>query len=242
MKARIVNVTGDPVQRITLTTTDKFSFRAGQYLTLHTPAGRHPEQPAERSVPMSIASAPQRLPEFELHYRSQPDNDDASAIDDLLSSIEEIEFSGPDGEVTVSASESRPLTIFCGGTGAAQAFGIVETLTHAAPPVNCRWLWCAATAQDLYATDSLQLTQDQTWLDFHTFVDTELGPNNAAMRWLAEHAPELTNDRILLCGGPPFVYQALDVLVAAGVSAGATESDVYAYAPRPAPTPEVTNR
>ena len=57
--ASILSRRGAPVQRIVLRMPDRFRFRPGQYLEV-----LHPDGP----VPMSIASAPHRLPELHLHY------------------------------------------------------------------------------------------------------------------------------------------------------------------------------
>ena len=52
-----------------------FRFEAGQYVALHHPQG---------DVPMSLASAPRRLPYFELHYRPIAGTVEAARMDQLL--------------------------------------------------------------------------------------------------------------------------------------------------------------
>jgi len=217
-------VRGSPVQRVTLNLrSDGLRFVPGQYLEIMHPSGR--------SVPLSIASSPLRLPELEIHYRSTPGTQEAADMDALLAGGEAFVLRGPFGTVRVDAADDRPLLMVTGGTGAAQALAVIEDLTlrRAARPVTL--VCCADAETDFYFRSSLDEV-DAHWLEAVFIADARRTPDNAGMVWLAEHAAAFRNHRILLCGSPPFVYAAADALTAAGIDEQTLESDVFAYAPR----------
>ncbi len=85
-----------------------FEFSAGQYIYLHA---------GQQRLPLSVASAPARLPELELHYRSTPGDPDAAALDALLLHAHELTLAGPHGDVVVTGPTGEPLTLIAGGTG-----------------------------------------------------------------------------------------------------------------------------
>ena len=68
-----------PVTLLTFESLAPFRFEAGQYVALHHPQG---------DVPMSLASAPRRLPYFELHYRPIAGTVEAARMDQLLAGTE----------------------------------------------------------------------------------------------------------------------------------------------------------
>lgn len=215
---------GSPVQRVILHLRDEeFLFSAGQYLEVVHPSGR--------SIPLSIASSPLRLPELEIHYRSTSGAQEAADMDALLAAGEAFTLRGPLGEVRLDAADARPLLLVAGGTGAAQALAIIEDLMLRNAPQPVTVLCCADEEADFYFRSSLQAIHEP-WFEAVFVADPRRTPDNAGMRWLAEHGERYRDHRIILCGSPPFVYAAGDTLVAAGVNEQALESDVFTYAPR----------
>ena len=113
--ADILHRSGHPVQRIVVEVPHDYNFEAGQYLCIEADG---------IAVPLSIASAPERLPELELHYRSTPGLREAEAVDELLTGSQ-LPLSPAQGDVRCGAPR-EPLLIIAGGSGAAQAFACAE--------------------------------------------------------------------------------------------------------------------
>jgi CDP-4-dehydro-6-deoxyglucose reductase, E3 len=229
--ARIVAITGRPVQRIVLTMPSAFRFRAGQYLTIDHPQG---------GIPLSIASAPWRLPELHLHYRSTPEAPEAERLDGLLASRTELDIAGPDGNVALIHPLPAPVLLVAGGTGIAQILSILDDLRGSAPAHRVTVLWCVDDAGDFYAyaMDELNALRSER-IDIVLRADPNRTAANAGMAWLRAHGRAFRSPacqaacQIVLAGGPAFVYAASDALRESGVPATQLQSDVFAYAPRP---------
>lgn len=221
--AHIVSRTGHPVQRIVLRMPPSFDFRSGQYLEIE-----HPEGP----VPLSIASAPQRLPELHLHYVSAPGSPEAGRVDELLAGGNTLSVLGPTGDVALSPPVERPALIVAGGTGMAQAMSFIEAFTERPPGAPVTLLWCVDHDADFYLRDELEALE-VPWLEPVLIADGDRTPSNRGMTWLAEHGGAFAGtNQVVLAGGPGFVYAAYDALLAAGVAPGQMQSDVFSYAPR----------
>jgi len=198
-------------------------FHAGQYLEIVHPSGA--------GIPLSVASSPLRLPELVFHYQSTRGSHDARLVDELLDAGRSLQLKGPGGDVFVNAETTSNLLLIAGGTGVSQALAIIDDLHLRQASNKVTLLCCADRVEDFYFK-SLLHAQSKPWLTVEYLADPRRTADNRAMRWLQAHAGEHLTDRILLCGGPPFVYAACDAVVAGGIKADNTESDVYAYAPR----------
>ena len=202
-----------------------FHFAAGQYLEIQHPSGAR--------IPLSIASAPHQLPQLELHYRSTPGDALAPLLDDLLKARGALDLRGPFGDVSVTAY-AGPLLLVAGGTGISQALSILEHLEHLgrptaqAHPYAVTLLWCADNLDAFYAQDRLA---ELPWLDANCIADARKTHDNDGLAWLGEHLTANAYNRVLLCGGPPFVYAVVDHLKAQQLDV-AVESDVFGYSPR----------
>jgi CDP-4-dehydro-6-deoxyglucose reductase len=226
-RACILSRAGQPVQRIVLRMPGDFSFRTGQYLEV-----LHPEGP----IPLSIASAPRRLPELHLHYLSLPGAPEAARMDELLDDDANVlEVRGPGGDVDLPNPLPAPALIVAGGTGIAQAMSFIDTFTAADPGAPVTLLWCADTEADFYLRDELRAL-DAPWLETVLIADAERSSRNRGLVWLRQHGSAFAgNDPpcpVVLAGGPGFVYAACDTLLAVGITAAQIQSDVFSYAPR----------
>jgi CDP-4-dehydro-6-deoxyglucose reductase, E3 len=219
--ARIISRTGSPVQRIVLEMPPSFRFAAGQYLQV-----MHPDGP----VPLSIASAPWRLPELHLHYRSTPGAPEAARMDALLATAEHLVVSDPAGDVTLPVP--APFLIVAGGTGISQANSFVDAYCRADPGALVTLLWCVDQPDEAYLAEELGALH-APWLNLVIVADADRSPANAGLRWLHRHGAEFVGRPVVLAGSPGFVYAACDALVAAGLDISQMRSDVFAYAPRP---------
>jgi CDP-4-dehydro-6-deoxyglucose reductase len=203
-----------------------FAFAAGQYLVI---------QAGDRHVPLSIASAPERLPELELHYASTPGDPDAAALDACLATATTLDFDGPGGNVTVTGPTPAPLTLIAGGTGIAQAAAIVEHLSSSRQERRVLLVRSVAAASDAYPIAALEQARSASWFDTILVIDDPGADASAAVVWI-RRAATLPSARFILSGGPGFVYACADALAARGVLGAAMASDVFDYAPREEPT------
>jgi NAD(P)H-flavin reductase len=221
--AGIVSRTGAPVQRIVLSMPSGFTFQAGQYLEVLHPRG---------SVPLSIASAPRRLPALHLHYRSTPGLPEAALLDELLASGADLTVRGPAGNVGLPKPLVGRGLLVAGGTGIAQALAFIDDQQPAADHPGLTLLWCADDEADFYLGEELAV--HAAWLDTVLIADADRSPRNRALSWLSRHAQAYAgpDQPIVIAGSPPFVYAATDVLMEAGVPERQIQSDVFSYAPR----------
>ena len=166
-------------------------------------------------------------------------------MDALLEFRNDLDIAGPSGSIRLEAPLPGPLVIVSGGTGGAQAWSLIDTLTKAPPDWPMGFLWCADDEPSLYLGDELQAMR-LPWLHFEFVVDASRSADNRSMARLRELAPgfssllgpiagngnDIPKPQLLLAGSPGFVYAATDVLLSAGVQTEQMRSDVYGYAPR----------
>lgn len=177
---------------------------------------------------MSIASSPHRLPQLCVHFRANPTLAESALLEALFVEGQRIQVSGPAGEVRLDDALGPPLFCVAAGSGISQVFAMLDWLSHkhAITPVTV--LWSVAQESDFYMTDELS-----EGCNLARIVDPVIGPENQAIQWLRVHANKHAKARTVLCGAPGFVYEALNALESQGWRQEDTESDAYAYAPRP---------
>ena len=218
------------VRRLLLNATG-FDFSAGQYIYLHA---------GQQRLPLSVASAPARLPELELHYRSTPGDADAAALDALLLHAHELTLDGPHGDVVITEPTSEPLTLIAGGTGISQAASIIEQLAdcQAQQLADCQaqqlvvqlW-WSLPAPAASYAVSAIERVSSESWFALETLYDDPTADSNAAVSRIRNGPIE--PGQYLLCGAPGFVYSCAQELLDRGINRSALRSDVFDYAPRP---------
>lgn len=218
---RAIEPPNPAVQRLLLKSTG-FEFAAGQYIYLHA---------GQRRLPLSIASAPARLPELELHYRSTPGDADAAALDALLPRARDLTFDGPHGNVVVTDPTREPLTLIAGGTGVSQAASIIEQLAGTGKqrlPVQLWWSLAAPAAN--YRLSVIERACNEPWFALETLYDEPAAEANGALARIRSGC--INPGQYILCGAPGFVYSCAGGLLERGVRRGALRSDAFDYAPR----------
>jgi CDP-4-dehydro-6-deoxyglucose reductase, E3 len=222
VRARIVSVAhhDSGVRLISLALPVPFPFHAGQYLNVVHPGGVR--------IPMSIASAPERVPELELHYRPLPGVAEAQLMNELLDAGTELSIEGPFGDVRITAPLTEDLLLIAGGSGISQCLAILEHLRRAEHARSVTLVWSVTQREHLYA--DAELRNFATWLNYEAVVDSPQA-TSAVLTWLRTHALP-TSGRIIISGGPGFVHAVADTLSALGATNATIESDVFSYAPR----------
>lgn len=202
---------------------DAFRFAAGQYVQVVAPGGR--------AIPFSVASAPERLPEFEIHFRPVPGSDDAEVMLALIENAQTFEIEGPFGDVSVEGPTATPLCLIAGGTGIAQCLAIVDHLERVGQRESVHLVWSVSAPAHAYAQDMLEGTARRTrWFRFQIAIDVPGEANGAVATLRRDGVP--AEPEVILAGSPPFVYAVCDAIDALGGSPGRLRSDVFAYAPR----------
>jgi CDP-4-dehydro-6-deoxyglucose reductase len=219
--ASITGISGSPVRRIRLQVKDAYTFAAGQYLNIVNSDGS--------LIPMSIASAPERLPELELHYRPITGVPEADILNNLLDG-EHLVVTTAEGAVR-SGKVDQPLFAIAGGSGAAQAFSCAEHRAAIGANAPTVILWCADEQDDIYEKNTLT---ELPGTHLHVCIDNQRTPENEGMVWLSKHARQYHDAYVLIAGSPGFVYTVTDLLLAIGFDADQLHADAYAYAPRQA--------
>jgi CDP-4-dehydro-6-deoxyglucose reductase len=222
VRARIASVAhhDSGVRLVSLTLPAPFPFHAGQYVNVVHPGGVR--------IPMSIASAPERIPELELHYRPLPGVAEAALMNELLDAGDAMSIEGPFGDVRVIGPLEEGLLLIAGGSGISQCRAIAEHLRcveHAHPVCL---VWSVTQRDHLYADD--ELSRFAPWLEYEAVVDTPQ-EKSAILAWLRSRTLP-TSGRVIVSGSPGFVYAVLDTLNELGATHLAIESDVFSYAPR----------
>lgn len=177
---------------------------------------------------MSIASAPERVPELELHYRPLPGATEAALMNELLDKGDAISIEGPFGDVRVIGPLDDGLLLIAGGSGVSQCRAILDHLRCVEHARRVRLVWSVTQRDHLYA--DAELRSFAPWLDYEAVVDTPQA-KSAVLTWLSTHTLP-TSGRIIVSGSPGFVYAVVDTLNELGASRLAIESDVFSYAPR----------
>lgn len=200
---------------------------AGQYLLLATETSEF--------YPFSIASAPQQLPELELHILAR----DNTAVE-LLQQLRETPMARvqlPMGDVHVDVLDSRPLLLIAAGTGLAQMHSMLEAARLSKSNTAIHLYWGARTEDDFYQVASADLWCAMPNVRLHKIVSEDAdwnGRSGLLYEAVCHDIRDFADWRVVASGSPTMVYATLDALVAAGMQEEQMQADVFSYAPRPA--------
>ncbi len=154
--------------RLRLPSLDTPHFYAGQYLFIVMPDG-------ERK-PFSIASAPSKRPELDLHIRVMEGHAAADAVLKHIQARSVITLEMPFGAAHLRSDE-RPLLMIAGGTGVAPMLSVIDELIaqHSSRPVSL--YWGARDVTQFYChAELLQRAQQHRALAYHPVLSV---PNSA---------------------------------------------------------------
>lgn len=209
------------------------SYQAGQYLDLVLPEGE--------SASFSIASAPEKGRELELHIRVLDDSPMSLKVIEHLQSSSSVEVRLPMGNCCLDLNAlqpEQPVLLVAASTGFSQVKSMVEhlLLQNVSHPIHI--YWGGRSADDLYLADLINSWNDNPLITAHLAVSE---PDSSPL-WqgrvglltavLAEDFPQFEGAHTVICGSPPMVYAVVDQLEASGMSINDMQSDVFAYAPR----------
>ena len=129
-------------------------YKPGQYLEIILPGGR--------GCPFSIAGAPSDSGLLELHVRPTPGSADSDAIEQLISSREEVEIEIPKGDCFIDRMPRLELLLIAASTGITQMKSILEFLLGKGLQHPVHLYWGVLHSSDLYLNE-----QCQKWAQQH---------------------------------------------------------------------------
>jgi CDP-4-dehydro-6-deoxyglucose reductase len=200
-------------------------YHAGQYLLLEDASG---EQMA-----FSIASAPHRGRELELHILAAEER--PKALIEQIQRERLVRVQLPFGDTHLAQLPDGPLLLLAAGTGMAQMQSLVEHCRALGFAHPIHLYWGARQAEDFYALPYLTEWQQIDNLRLHQVVsdaDDWAGRSGLLHEAVREDFNDLKDLHVYASGSPAMIYATLDALVEAGMDATQMRADVFAYAPR----------
>ncbi len=204
--------------RLTLEVDAPFSYLAGQYAELTAPGV------ATRSY--SFSCAPSRRPterHAQLDIRVLPGGAFSGWLDQEAMVGTQLGFEGPRGSFHLRSS-GAPIVAVAGGTGLGPILALCQELQQAAVAREVAALVGARTEKDLYGMDELRALQKRfpARLDVWPVLSAEPSAEWQGRRGMVteqlRRVPRLEEHDAYLCGPPPMVDAALEILGAAGVT------------------------
>lgn len=173
------------VMRLTLRLpkTQRMQFLAGQYIDILLPGGKRRA--------FSIASAPQREDELELHVRHVDGGDFTGWVFEELAERDILRIEGPLGTFFVRHDEpDKPMIMMGGGTGFAPLKSMIEDLLELGDRRPIHLFWGARTRSELYLEDLPRAwAADHPHIEYSSAVSSDVADER--------HFPGLVHEAVL---------------------------------------------
>lgn len=200
-------------------------FRAGQYLRVLMADGD--------SRNYSMANAPQKNDEVELHIRHVPGGKFSEDILAHLRTTNTLDIELPYGEFILSEASDRPAILIATGTGFAPMKSIIENNIRLGSARPLHLYWGANTESDLY-----MLELARSWAEAHAWLSFTPVVSSPSLRWkgrtgLVHRAVQadqydMSGLEIYACGAPIMIESAQrDFRAESGLRDDAFFSDAF---------------
>jgi ferredoxin-NADP reductase/ferredoxin len=188
-----------------------FTFTPGQYVDLHVPDSGN----AKRSFSMANLPGDDRI---ELMIKRYPGGRLSGMLEDRIQPGDTLGYTGPYGSLRVHDSEA-PILMIAGGSGMAPVLSLLRHLAQTGCMRPIRFFYGARTEQDLFHTEHIE---GLDLSDFQFIPVTGRFVHEAVDEYLTEVARSETSNapeaHVYMCGPPPMIEAAEDMLAAHGVS------------------------
>lgn len=217
------------VMQLKLPASDKFAFRAGQYIDFLLDEGRR------RSF--SIANAPAVDEHIEVHVRRIDGGRFTGRVFEQMKPREILRFEGPLGSFVLSDDDSRPTILLAGSTGFAPIKSIVEDCIASGRRREFALYWGARSESGLYM-DALARRWAAELPGFNYVpVVSDAQPEDGwtGRTGLVHHAlmadyPDLSAFEVYACGAPAMIDAArTDLVRHCGLSSEAFFADAFTF-------------
>ena len=192
-------------------------FRAGQYVDF-----RIPHSDSVRSFSMS--STPQVMDRLEFMVKVFPDGRFSSLLDGGIERGDELEMVGPYGNFGLRQTDAQAVFVG-GGSGMAPLYAMLHDMAEGNVQREVTFFYGARTGRDLFHVDRLRALEDR--LPGFRFVpalsepaadDGWDGPAGLVTEVLGSQLDQMDDQlEAYLCGPPPMIDAAIQVLYRRGV-------------------------
>jgi Na+-transporting NADH:ubiquinone oxidoreductase subunit F len=201
--------------RIALPPSKNIEFSAGQFVQLRSTAYEGHE-PVLRAY--SLASPPSQKQVIELIIKRVPNGIGTAWVFDHLQEGEDVQFTGPYGDVRLSDAKA-PLLFVAGGSGMAPVWSMLQYMRESKDGRNARFFFGALTQKDLFLVDELrQMERDMPGFSFVPALSNEpadsgwSGERGLITDVVDRSCPDCTGREAYLCGSPGMINACLKVL------------------------------
>jgi alkene monooxygenase reductase len=199
-------------------------FTAGQYVEVAVP------RLADTWRSFSMANPPSESGRVDLIVKVIPGGAFSGILDTSVACGDQMRLRGPFGQFGVRLSH-RPMIMVAGGSGMAPILGMLKDLAAAQSRRDVIFFYGARSRRDLFLTGELAGLAGQH--DWFTFIPALSEPRATDGEWdgdtglitevLARHLPSTKGMEAYLCGPPPMIDAAIELLT----STGCKERHIY---------------
>jgi propane monooxygenase reductase subunit len=215
-KVEAIEALTHDIRRLVLRVADdeRLTFYPGQYVDIQIPG-------TDEHRSFSMASLPSDGGRLEFIIKLYPGGRFSGLLaDGELTEGDELEVRGPYSVFTLRASSTRPLLFVGGGAGMAPILSLLRALVEQGSSRTAVYYYGAREERDLFDLDELgELGQALPDLRFvpalsHQGLEGETG---LITEVVDRHESDLADVDAYLCGPPPMVDAAIELLVRRGV-------------------------
>ena len=192
-----------------------FEFKPGQYADIHIPG-------SDEHRSFSMATTPSTPGGIEFLIKKYPGGKFSGLLDDGITAGNELSLTGPYGTSTLKEGHVLPVVCVAGGAGMAPILSILRHLGETGSRRPVRFYYGARTASDLFYLDEIAEI-GRGLVDFvftaclsesteGALPDTLTVEEGNVTDVVARHEAEIGKTEVYMCGPPPMVDAALDLL------------------------------
>jgi propane monooxygenase reductase component len=192
-----------------------FAFKPGQYADIHIPG-------SDEHRSFSMATTPSTPGELEFLIKKYPGGKFSGLLDGGISVGDELSLTGPYGTSTLKEGHILPVVCVAGGAGMAPILSILRHMSETGSRRPVRFYYGARTPSDLFFVDEIAEI-GRGLVDFAftaclsestegVLPDTLTVEEGNVTDVVARHEGEIGKTEVYMCGPPPMVDAALDLL------------------------------
>jgi propane monooxygenase reductase subunit len=192
-----------------------FEFKPGQYADIGIPG-------SDEHRSFSMATTQSTPGQIEFLIKKYPGGKFSGLLDGGIGVGDELSLTGPYGTSTLKEGHVLPVVCVAGGAGMAPVLSILRHLSETASSRPVRFYYGARTTADLFYLD--EITEIGKGLRDFAFVaclsesmegelpDTVTAEEGNVTDIVARHEGDIGRTEVYMCGPPPMVDAALDLL------------------------------
>ncbi|MBY8862192.1 2Fe-2S iron-sulfur cluster binding domain-containing protein [Nocardia sp. CA2R105] len=197
-----------------------YEFRSGQYSDLRIPG-------TEEHRSFSMATTQSTSEHIEFLIKKYPGGRFAGLLDDGISVGDEMSLTGPYGSFTLKEGHVLPLVFIGGGAGMAPILSLLRHMSETGNTRRVHFYYGARTPRDLFYLDEiLDIGAQLTDFEFVACLSESMDPQRIPGSITVEEGnvtdvvrrrePGIGKTEVYLCGPPPMVDAALELLESGG--------------------------